>query len=115
MAQQYFVYKPHFIPNVGGVMPTPPVNGHLGLAVYEGWFLGVVDTSEISWFGGQKDNVIVQCSNEEGVGFKFLGVTQVMDENAPEGEAGMPVMRDLTADELNLKQVAQTFFNNLPK
>ena len=25
MAQQYFVYKPHFIPNIGGVMPTPPV------------------------------------------------------------------------------------------
>jgi hypothetical protein len=110
MSNQYFVYKTNHITNIGGITPSLPTTGHLGISVKRGWFLGVIDSSELNWFQTAKEFNINPCSELEAQGFQLLDVTQLpADPSDPLSET----MRELTENELALQQVGEAFIAKL--
>lgn len=110
MANQYFVYKTNHVTNIGGITPALPKTGHLGLALKRGWFLGVIDSSELDWFQSAKEFNINPCTELEAQGFMLLDVTQIYTSTP-----GMPnyTVRELTAEELQLQQLGEAFIAKL--
>lgn len=105
MSNQYFVYKTNHITNIGGITPPLPHTGHLGLAVQNGWFLGVIDHTELDWFQKAKEFNINPCTEEEANGFKLVGVTQIRLEDH--------TTRELTEEELVLQKIGEAFLAKL--
>lgn len=102
----YFLYKANNITNIGGVVPPQPKTGHLGLCYYDGWFLGCIEASELSYIQKNKEYNFQICNEEIANGFKLLGVTSIQEN--PEDEP-----RDLTVDELFLQKKANDFLTKL--
>lgn len=112
MSNQFFVYKTNHITNVGGITPAQPNTGHLGLSMRRGWFLGVIDSSELNWFQTAKEFNINPCSEVEAAGFQLLDVTQLpVDGGSPATDPNN--MRSLTEQELLLQRAGEAFMAKL--
>jgi len=111
MSNQYFVYKTNHITNIGGITPAQPTTGHLGISMKRGWFLGVIDSSELNWFQTAKEFNINPCSELEAQGFQLLDVTQLPVD--PANQIDPSSMRELTTEELTLQQVGEAFIAKL--
>lgn len=111
MSNQYFVYKTNYVTNIGGITPPQPITGYLGITVRRGWYLGIIDETELNWFQTAKEFNINPCTEQEALGFQLLDVTQLPVDTmggSPEQE-----MRELTNEEKMLQAIGEAFVAKL--